>query len=41
MTVMVNIDEAQAQLCRLIEAAAKGEIFIIAMAGKALVKVTM
>ncbi len=36
----VNIHEAKTQLSRLIEKAAKGESFIIAKAGKPLVKVT-
>jgi prevent-host-death family protein len=36
----VNIHEAKTQLSRLIEQAAKGESFIIAKAGKPLVKVT-
>jgi prevent-host-death family protein len=35
----VNIHEAKTHLSRLIEAAAKGESFIIAKAGKPLVKV--
>ena len=35
----VNIHEAKTQLSRLVEAAAKGEPFIIAKAGKPLVKV--
>jgi prevent-host-death family protein len=35
----VNIHEAKTHLSRLIEAAAKGEPFIIAKAGKPLVKV--
>lgn len=37
---IVNIHEAKTQLSRLIEQAAKGEPFIIAKAGKPLVKVT-
>lgn len=37
----VNIHEAKTQLSRLVEAATKGEPFIIARAGKPLVKVTM
>ncbi len=36
----VNIHEAKTQLSRLIEQAANGEPFIIAKAGKPLVKVT-
>ena len=36
----VNIHEAKTHLSRLIELAAKGEPFIIAKAGKPLVKVT-
>ena len=36
----VNIHEAKTQLSRLVEQAAKGEPFIIAKAGKPLVKVT-
>ena len=35
----VNIHEAKTQLSRLVDAAAKGEPFIIARAGKPLVKV--
>jgi prevent-host-death family protein len=35
-----NIHEAKTHLSRLVEAAAKGEPFIIARAGKPLVKVT-
>jgi prevent-host-death family protein len=35
----VNIHEAKTHLSRLVEAAAKGESFIIARAGKPLVKV--
>ena len=35
----VNIHEAKTHLSRLVEAAAKGETFIIAKAGKPLVKV--
>ena len=35
----VNIHEAKTHLSRLVEAAAKGESFIIAKAGKPLVKV--
>jgi prevent-host-death family protein len=35
-----NIHEAKTHLSRLVEAAAKGEPFIIAKAGKPLVKVT-
>lgn len=36
----VNIHEAKTQLSRLVDQAAKGEPFIIAKAGKPLVKVT-
>ncbi len=36
----VNIHEAKTHLSRLIEAAVKGEPFVIAKAGKPLVKVT-
>ena len=36
---VVNIHEAKTQLSRLVEQAAKGEGFIIAKAGKPLVKV--
>lgn len=36
----VNIHEAKTHLSRLVERAAKGESFIIAKAGKPLVKVT-
>jgi prevent-host-death family protein len=36
----VNIHEAKTQLSRLVDRAAKGEPFIIAKAGKPLVKVT-
>lgn len=36
----VNIHEAKTQLSRLVDRAAKGEAFIIAKAGKPLVKVT-
>ena len=36
----VNIHEAKTQLSKLVERAAKGEPFIIAKAGKPLVKVT-
>lgn len=36
----VNIHEAKTQLSRLIEEASKGESFIIAKAGKPIVKVT-
>ncbi|MCC6193758.1 MAG: type II toxin-antitoxin system prevent-host-death family antitoxin [Burkholderiales bacterium] len=35
----VNIHEAKTQLSRLVEQAAKGESFVIAKAGKPLVKV--
>ena len=37
---IVNIHEAKTHLSRLIELAAKGEAFIIAKAGKPMVKVT-
>jgi prevent-host-death family protein len=36
----VNIHEAKTQLSKLVEEAAKGEPFVIAKAGKPLVKVT-
>jgi prevent-host-death family protein len=36
----VNIHEAKSHLSRLVEQAAKGETFVIAKAGKPLVKVT-
>jgi prevent-host-death family protein len=36
----VNIHEAKTQLSRLVEKASKGEPFVIAKAGKPLVKVT-
>lgn len=36
----VNINEAKTRLSRLVEEAAKGEPFIIAKAGKPMVKVT-
>lgn len=36
----INIHEAKTQLSRLVEEAAKGESFIIAKAGKPMVKVT-
>ena len=36
----VNIHEAKNQLSKLIEAASKGEAFVIAKAGKPVVKVT-
>lgn len=38
--VTVNIHEAKTQLSKLIERAVKGEPFVIAKAGKPLVKVT-
>lgn len=38
--ITVNVHEAKTHLSRLIEQAAKGEPFIIAKAGKPLVKVT-
>jgi len=37
--ITVNIHEAKTQLSRLVELAAKGEAFIIAKAGKPMVKV--
>ncbi|MGA9265840.1 MAG: type II toxin-antitoxin system prevent-host-death family antitoxin, partial [Rhodomicrobium sp.] len=37
---IINIHEAKTHLSRLVELAAKGEPFIIAKAGKPLVKVT-
>jgi prevent-host-death family protein len=37
---IVNIHEAKTQLSKLVDQAAKGESFIIAKAGKPLVKVT-
>lgn len=37
--VTVNIHEAKTQLSKLVERAAKGEAFVIAKAGKPLVKV--
>ena len=36
----VNIHEAKTRLSRLVDQAAKGEAFVIAKAGKSLVKVT-
>ena len=39
MPDIVNIHEAKTHLSRLVDAAAKGEAFIIAKAGKPLVKV--
>ena len=39
-TRTVNISQARAQLSRLVDRASKGERFIIAKAGKPLVKVT-
>jgi prevent-host-death family protein len=36
---IINIHEAKTHLSRLVEAAAKGESFVIAKAGKPLVKV--
>ena len=36
----VNIHEAKTHLSRLVDQAAKGEAFVIAKAGKSLVKVT-
>lgn len=38
--VMVNIHEAKTHLSRLVDRAAKGESFVIARAGKPLVKVS-
>lgn len=38
--VTVNIHEAKTQLSRLVDQAVKGEAFVIAKAGKPLVKVT-
>jgi prevent-host-death family protein len=38
--VTVNIHEAKTQLSKLVDQAAKGEPFVIAKAGKPLVKVT-
>jgi prevent-host-death family protein len=38
--VTVNIHEAKTQLSKLVDRAAKGEPFVIAKAGKPLVKVT-
>jgi prevent-host-death family protein len=38
---IVNMHEAKTHLSKLVEAAAKGEPFVIARAGKPLVKVTM
>ncbi len=38
--VTVNIHEAKTQLSKLVERAAKGEPFVIARAGKPLVKVS-
>ena len=38
--VTVNIHEAKTQLSKLVDQAAKGESFVIAKAGKPLVKVT-
>ena len=37
--ITVNIHQAKTQLCRLVEQAAQGEAFIIAKAGKPMVKV--
>ena len=37
--VMVNVHEAKTQLSKLIDRAAKGEAFVIAKAGKPMVKV--
>jgi antitoxin (DNA-binding transcriptional repressor) of toxin-antitoxin stability system len=37
--VIVNIHEAKTQLSKLVDRAAKGEAFVIARAGKPLVKV--
>lgn len=41
MMKIVNIREAKTQLSRLVEQAIKGEPFVIAKAGKPMVKVTM
>lgn len=38
--ITVNIHEAKTQLSKLVDLAAKGESFVIAKAGKPLVKVT-
>jgi len=38
--LIINIHEAKTHLSRLVEEAAKGETFIIAKAGKPMVKVT-
>ncbi len=38
--LIVNIHEAKTQLSKLVDRAAKGEPFVIAKAGKPLVKVT-
>ena len=40
MTKTINLYEAKTHLSRLVERAAKGEPFVIAKAGKPLVKVT-
>ena len=37
----VNIHEAKTHLSKLVEAAAKGEAFVIAKSGRPMVKVTM
>ena len=37
----VNMHEAKTQLSKLVEAASRGEPFVIAKAGKPMVKVTM
>ena len=37
---IINIHEAKTHLSRLVEAAARGETFVIAKAGKPMVKVT-
>ncbi len=39
MAVTVNIHEAKTQLSKLVDRAVKGEMFVIAKAGKPLVKV--
>ncbi len=39
MTVTVNLQEAKTQLSRLVDQAAKGQEFIIAKAGKPMVRV--
>ena len=39
MVVTVNIHEAKTQLSRLVDQAAKGQVFVIAKAGKPMVRV--